>query len=65
MTKTQKTCNHKFTRYSIAMIGMRWQCDKCDLIAPPCFEPNPDARSDWQKGFDAALNEVLDFMEID
>lgn len=37
-------CDHKFDRFSIAMIGVRWQCVKCDLIAPECFTPTPEAR---------------------
>jgi hypothetical protein len=34
-------CQHEFRRFSIAMIGIRWQCEKCNLIAPACFAPIP------------------------
>jgi hypothetical protein len=43
VTFDQKYCRHRFQRFSIAMIGMRWQCVKCDVIAPKCFQPTPES----------------------
>lgn len=39
-------CNHKFAQFSIAMIGIRWQCVYCDKIAPACFTPTDEAKAD-------------------
>jgi hypothetical protein len=36
-------CEHRFQRFSIAMLGFRWQCIRCDRIAPACFQPKPEA----------------------
>lgn len=41
----EQQCEHKFQKFSIAMIGIRWQCVKCDLIAPACFEPVDEAKA--------------------
>jgi hypothetical protein len=38
-------CDHKFKRFSIAFLGLRWQCVKCDKIAPACFQPTLEAIS--------------------
>lgn len=40
------TCDHKFEQFSIAMIGIRWQCVYCDLIAPACFNPKDESVAD-------------------
>lgn len=37
--KDTRDCAHSFARFSIAMIGIRWQCVQCGLIAPECFSP--------------------------
>lgn len=39
LVMTAESCDHKFSLFSIAMIGIRYQCVKCDLIAPACFQP--------------------------
>lgn len=39
-------CDHKFKKFSIAMIGIRWQCVYCDKIAPACFTPTSEAVAD-------------------
>jgi len=48
-------CEHEFQQFSIAMIGIRWQCVKCDLIAPACFTPVFEAKSKK-----AQIDEILD-----
>jgi hypothetical protein len=48
-------CDHEFERFSIAFLGIRWQCIKCDLIAPVCFTPVFEA-----KGKTAQVDEILD-----
>jgi len=59
MNEDQKTCPHSFGRFSIAMIGWRWQCVKCDLIAPACFTPVMEARADFDD-----LSFIDDHIEI-
>lgn len=48
---------HEFQQFSIAMIGIRWQCidPSCNLIAPPCFTPTFEAKSKK-----AQVDEILD-----
>lgn len=36
-------CDHEYERFSIAFLGIRWQCVKCDKIMPACFTPTDDA----------------------
>ena len=38
-------CDHEFEQFSIAMIGIRWQCVRCDLIAPACFNPTFESKT--------------------
>jgi hypothetical protein len=40
-----EACEHQFEKFSIAMIGIRWQCILCDFIAPACFEPVESAQA--------------------
>jgi hypothetical protein len=56
-----ETCRHSFSLFSIAMLGMRWQCIKCDLIAPACFKPRPQATTRYQRLLDEVLNEHVEF----
>lgn len=39
-------CEHKFEKFSIAFLGIRYQCILCDLIAPACFTPVESAKAD-------------------
>lgn len=39
ITEEQVNCQHDWAQFSIAMLGIRWQCTECDLIAPACFVP--------------------------
>lgn len=48
-------CEHSFQKFSIAMIGIRWQCVKCDMIAPACFTPVDSAKTRT-----ALIDEMLD-----
>jgi hypothetical protein len=52
-------CDHLFSRYSIAMVGIRWMCDKCNLIAPACFTPIPQATSAYRRVLDNILDNHL------
>lgn len=54
-------CKHEFQRFSIAMIGIRWQCVNCDLIAPECFEPIDSAKSEKARLIDKMLDEHFIF----
>lgn len=48
---------HEFQQFSIAFLGLRWQCidPSCNLIAPACFTPTFEAKSKA-----AQVDEILD-----
>lgn len=52
-------CEHQFEKFSIAMIGIRWQCILCDLIAPPCFTPVESAKAPKRDDEEAATEKFF------
>lgn len=54
-----KNHRHVFSKYAIAFLGERWMCDECDLVAPACFEPLPQATSSYRRVLDNILDNHL------
>lgn len=52
-------CEHKFQLFSIAMLGVRWQCVRCDQIAPVCFSPTKEAMSDYESAMQDLFDEHI------